>query len=160
MGRSPSVFHPDAAKVPQVFLPYTEVLGLYDRGLKVPGDAIICWDLSVYTKGKRFVDLFNQGKGRIDWKATASDPWVALSRAEGRFETQQRVWVQIDWDRAPKGKAIKTSVDFVTSAGNQQIVVPVFNPATPRPDMVTGFVESHGYVCMEALFAAAPAGSD
>ena len=34
---------PDPAKVPQVFIPYTEVLGLYDAGLKVPDDVIICW---------------------------------------------------------------------------------------------------------------------
>ena len=29
--------NPDPAKVPQVFIPYTEVLGLYDSGMKVPG---------------------------------------------------------------------------------------------------------------------------
>jgi hypothetical protein len=107
-------------------------------------------DLSVYTRGKRFVDLFNQGKGRIDWKATASEPCVVLSRTEGRFETEQRIWVQVDWDRVPTGNSINASVNFVTSGGNQRIVVPVFNPATPRVDTVTGFVESHGYVCMEA----------
>ena len=114
------------------------------------GDADALPDLSIYTKGRRFVDLFNRGKGRIDWKAAASEPWVVLSRAEGRFETQQRIWVRIDWDRAPKGKAIRASVNFATSAGNQRIAVPVFNPATPREDAVAGFVESHGYVCMEA----------
>ncbi len=107
-------------------------------------------DLSVYTKGKRFVDLFNRGKGPIQWKAAPSEPWVVLSRTEGQFETQQRIWIAIDWDSVPKGEAIKASVDFVTSAGNRQITVPVFHPAAPRPDTVTGFVESHGYVCMEA----------
>jgi hypothetical protein len=107
-------------------------------------------DLSVYTKGKRYVDLFNRGKGHIDWKATTSEPWVALSRAEGRFETEQRIWVRVDWDHVPKGKAIEASVNFDTSGGSQRIIVPVFNPATPSPDKLTGFVESHGYVCMEA----------
>ena len=113
------------------------------------GDADTLPDLSVYTNGRRFVDLFNKGKGTIDWKATASEPWVTLSRAEGRFETEQRVWIHIDWNRVPKGQTVKASVHFVTSGGNKRIVVPVFNPAT-SPDKVTGFVESHGYVCMEA----------
>jgi len=35
--------NPDLARVPQVFIPYTEVLGLYDAGMQVPGDVIICW---------------------------------------------------------------------------------------------------------------------
>jgi len=114
------------------------------------GNAESLPDLSVFTKGRRYIDLFNQGKGRIDWSATASEPWVILSVGEGQFETQQRIWVQIDWDRVPKGGKLKASVDIAADAGNRRIIVPVFNPATPRPDTVTGFVESHGYVCMEA----------
>ncbi|MCF7975932.1 MAG: glycosyl hydrolase 115 family protein [Phycisphaerae bacterium] len=35
--------NPDITKVPQVLVPYTEVLGLYNKGLKVPDDVIICW---------------------------------------------------------------------------------------------------------------------
>ena len=42
------------------------------------GDAVA--DLSVYTQGRRFIDLFNTGKGEIEWKATASQPWVKLDR--------------------------------------------------------------------------------
>ncbi len=33
----------DVAKVPQVLIAYTEVLGLYNKGLKVPDDVIFCW---------------------------------------------------------------------------------------------------------------------
>ena len=33
----------DITKVPQVLIPYTEVLGLYNQGLKVPDDVTICW---------------------------------------------------------------------------------------------------------------------
>jgi hypothetical protein len=35
--------NPDAAKVPQVFTAYKEVLDLYQQGLKVPGDVILNW---------------------------------------------------------------------------------------------------------------------
>ena len=35
--------NPDPTKVPQVLIPYTEVLGIYDSGLKVPDDVTICW---------------------------------------------------------------------------------------------------------------------
>ena len=33
----------DVTKVPQVLIPYTEVLGLYNQGLEVPDDVTICW---------------------------------------------------------------------------------------------------------------------
>jgi hypothetical protein len=33
----------DITKVPQVLIPYTEVLSLYNEGLNVPDDVIICW---------------------------------------------------------------------------------------------------------------------
>ena len=107
-------------------------------------------DLSVYTKGKRFIDLFNYGKGEINWKATCGEPWVQLSLDQGVFRAQRRVWVTIDWARAPKGNENQASIDFVSNGGNKRAVVPIFNPATPRPEEVKGYVESHGYVCMEA----------
>ena len=37
-----------------------------------------------------------------------------------------------------------------TTNGSKQIVVPVFKPGEPARDSVTGFVESHGHVSMEA----------
>jgi hypothetical protein len=107
-------------------------------------------DLSVYTQGKRFIDLFNTGKGQINWKATTSKPWVKLSKTQGRFTTEQRLWVSIDWDKAPKGRNVQATIEFESNGGKQRVTVPVFNPAQPARDAVTGFVESHGHVSMEA----------
>ncbi len=33
----------DVSKVPQILIPYTEVLNLYNEGLKIPDDITICW---------------------------------------------------------------------------------------------------------------------
>ena len=112
------------------------------------GDAIA--DLSVYTQGRRFIDLFNRGQGPLDWKATVSQPWVKLDRAQGRFTTEQRLWVSVDWSAAPKGREIEASIDVESSGGNRRVIVPAFNPVEPLRDTVTGFVESHGCVSMDA----------
>ena len=40
-------------------------------------------DFSVYTKNKRFIDLFNSGAGSIAWNADVSDDWVQLSESSG-----------------------------------------------------------------------------
>jgi len=107
-------------------------------------------DLSGFTRDKRFIDLFNQGKGAIDWKATASAPWVKLEPASGRFTTEQRVWVSIDWERAPKGRDVKAAVEIAGNGGNRRIAVPLFNPVLPAGAAPAGFVESHGCVSMAA----------
>ena len=106
--------------------------------------------LSVYAQDRRFLDLFNQGKGTIAWQGTASAPWVTLDPTQGRFTAAQRVWLRIDWDRAPKGREVKAAVVIASNGGTRRIDVPVFNPEAPARDAVTGFVESHGCVSMAA----------
>ncbi|MBC7363217.1 MAG: glycosyl hydrolase 115 family protein [Candidatus Aminicenantes bacterium] len=114
------------------------------------GDEEILADLSVYTQGRRFIDLFNKGKGCITWQAIVYYPWVKLSNVSGTFSTEQRIWVSIDWNHAPTGKDIEATVDIKSSAGSKRIRIPIFNPSKPRPNKIKGFVESHGYVSMEA----------
>lgn len=107
-------------------------------------------DLSVYTKGRRFIDLYNSGKGSIRWSAKPSQPWVKVDQSSGTFTTEQRLWVGIDWNKAPVGDALNASIVFTSDAGTQEIKVPVFNPTSPAPEEITGFAESHGCVSMEA----------
>jgi hypothetical protein len=107
-------------------------------------------DLSVYSQGKCFIDLFNTGKGEIHWSATPSQPWLQLDLTSGTFATEQRLWVSVDWGRVPTGETLSAAVEVNSSAGSKRISVPVFKPAAPRRDEVTGFVESHGCVSMEA----------
>jgi hypothetical protein len=112
-----------------------------------PGEVV---DLSVFTQGRRFIDLFNTGTGEIEWRATASDAWLKLDQSAGRFATGQRLWLSVDWDAAPKGTAVKGAIEFTSNGGAARIVVPVFHPAQPTRDEVAGFVESHGHVSMDA----------
>lgn len=133
--------------------PLSDFAGNGDPALGVAlegGDAQTVAELSVYTQGKRFIDLYNTGKGEIRWTAIPSRPWVHLTLASGTFTTEQRVWVSIDWRCAPIGEALTATLDVKSSAGNKSISVPIFKPATPAREDVTGYVESHGFVSMEA----------
>jgi hypothetical protein len=75
---------------------------------------------------------------------------VKLDKSQGDFTTEQRLWMSIDWDRAPKGLNIRAAVEFASNGGNRRVVVPVFNPEPPTRDAVTGFVEDDGCVSIEA----------
>jgi hypothetical protein len=107
-------------------------------------------DFSVYTKNKRFIDLFNSGTGTIRWSADVSDEWVQLSERSGLFEKEQRIWISIDWTKAPKGTQQKARVVIKGTGKTLNVRVLAFNPAVPMSDEVKGFVESHGYASIEA----------
>jgi Glycosyl hydrolase family 115/Gylcosyl hydrolase family 115 C-terminal domain/Glycosyl hydrolase family 67 N-terminus len=97
-----------------------------------------------------YVDVFNRGRARFRFSATASEPWIRLSRSSGDVEKEQRVWVSIDWSKAPAGTT-SGSVN-ISAAGGKPVIVKVasFNPKEPTRESVRGFVESDGVVAMEA----------
>ena len=107
-------------------------------------------DFSVYTRNRRFIDLFNSGTGTIVWSADVSDEWVQLSESSGQFQKERRIWVTIDWARAPKGAQRQAAVIFNGTGKTFHVPISVFNPSVPAPDEVKGFVESHGCVSIEA----------
>jgi hypothetical protein len=79
-----------------------------------------------------------------------------MSETSGVLSDEKRIWVSIDWKKAPKGTAGKGKITFSgsSSAENPGMVrefnLSVFNPATPAPAEVRGFVESNGYISIEA----------
>ncbi len=133
--------------------PLSDVSGTGPTALGVAlegGDPQTLAGLSVYDQGKRFIDLYNTGKGDIRWSTTTSQPWVKIDQTSGSFTTEQRLWVSIDWSKVPAGDDLSVSIEVTSNAGKHAIKVPVFKPVGPSRDEVTGFVESHGYVSMEA----------
>jgi hypothetical protein len=105
---------------------------------------------SVYSSDRRFIDIFNSGTGNIPWTASVSDKWIKLSETSGQFEHETRVWVTIDRDLVPKGDAQHGVITISGTGRSNDVTVTVFNPAMPAANAVKGFVESHGYVSMEA----------
>ena len=105
--------------------------------------------LSVYPKNSRFIDLYNSGTGAIRWSADFDD-WIQVSKSAGTFEKEERIWVTVDWDKAPKGNKQSTVITFTGTGKALSVPVSVFNPSSPKPNEVKGFVESHGYISMEA----------
>ncbi|WP_037801934.1 glycosyl hydrolase 115 family protein [Streptomyces resistomycificus] len=105
---------------------------------------------SSYTRDRRFLDVFNTGFLSVDWAAEAGHPWVLLSATGGSVSEQTRVWVEIDWSRAPLGAQESTVV--VTGAG-QRVEVPlkVVNDGDRARRRARGFVEANGYVSIDAV---------
>ncbi|HCC71802.1 MAG TPA: hypothetical protein DEQ09_11730 [Bacteroidales bacterium] len=136
---------------------------------------------SVYNKDKHFIDLYNTGNGAVYWSSSVSNDWITLSDISGIIYDEKRIWVSIDWQKAPKEINLDGNITFNWSSSiidewmayesmtdkekeeyregiiaykgpdsQYDIKLSVFNPSAPSPEDVKGFVESHGYISIEA----------
>ncbi len=139
---------PGRPAVTRVARKETSGLGVAAEGNETGVDRPLSF--SSYTRGRRFVDVFNTGFLSVDWAAEAGHPWVRLSATGGSVTEQARVWVEIDWARVPEGAQESTVV--VTGAG-QRVEVPlrVVNDGERARRRARGFVEAHGYVSIDAV---------
>ena len=98
---------------------------------------------------RSFIDVFNRGTTAFDFTANANAPWVKLSATRGSIGNDQRVWVEIDWSKAPKGSS--NAIITIAGAGNEVAVkTATFNPTEITRDNLRGFAEGQGYVSIEA----------
>ena len=136
---------------------------------------------STYNRDKHFIDLYNTGNGVIYWSSNVSSDWIKLSEQSGVINDDQRIWVTVDWEKAPKGVDEEGLITFNwTSSFNDEwlpweelseiqkekykagtigtegpgtfltVNLSVFNPAANPLEPVVGFVESNGYISIEA----------
>lgn len=103
-----------------------------------------------FNQQKYYIEVFNRGQTSFDYKIESAEPWLLITPNQGKVDKEQRVWVSIDWQKAPAGKNIATI--NITGPDNKQVVVdaPINNPESPKPNEVKGFVEGNGYVSIEA----------
>lgn len=103
-----------------------------------------------YVRQRRFFDVFNRGQAPFQFSVAPSEDWIVLSQSSGQIEKEQRVWVSIDWSKAPSGTA-SGSVKISASTGDSTTIkLVVSGPKEPTTESLRGFVESDGYVSVEA----------
>ncbi len=99
-----------------------------------------------YKNQKFYIEIFNRGIKPFDFSVKPGEDWINISEKTGTIETEKRIWVSIDWNKAPKG-SIQTSITINGSEGSEVIVIAAIN--YPEKTL-KGFVESNGYVSIEA----------
>lgn len=106
--------------------------------------------LDVYDKLPRHLEVFNRGRAPFEFTVQASEPWLKVEPASGSVQRDQRVLVSADWSLAPSGTTTGTLVVTGPGGAKVQVKVPLRNPTAPRLEALDGFVESDGYVSIEA----------
>jgi hypothetical protein len=104
-----------------------------------------------FRRQSEFIDVFNRGRDSFAFSASASAPWIVLSASRGLVKKERRLWVSIDWSKAPRGSA-SGSIEISSPAGRHvAIAVPIWNPQQSTRASLDGFVESDGYVSIESI---------
>jgi hypothetical protein len=96
------------------------------------------------------IDVFNRGTTSFTFSAKAEKPWIHVAPSKGVIHAEQRLWVTVDWKSAPAGTHDVAIV--ITGPNKNQIVVhaPINNHSRDARAAITGFVESNGYISVEA----------
>jgi hypothetical protein len=104
---------------------------------------------SIYGRKQRYIDVFNHGSTPFEFSAKPDADWIVLSADKGKIEKEQRLFVSIDWSKAPVGNA-EGSILIIGAGSEVTVKISSFNPAEPKKDSLEGFVEADGYVSIEA----------
>jgi hypothetical protein len=141
-------------KVEEINLPVEPNMGIAVEGFRAswPGssDEPVLPGFSVFGEQRRYIDVFNRGQTPFEFSAKPSADWIVLSSTKGTIGKETRLWVNIDFNKAPAGDANGTVMISGPDAKEVNIKISSFNPSEPGRDSLNGFVEADGYVSMEA----------
>ncbi|OQP61898.1 hypothetical protein A3860_30940 [Niastella vici] len=103
-----------------------------------------------------FIDVFLNDKKPVTWRATPSQNWIRLSYSNGSLsanpgKSQVRIWVTIDWDKAPVGEKLSGNIIFKAGSKEVKVEVPGRQLLKPVAGNTNEYIENNGYV---SLFAA------
>jgi hypothetical protein len=93
-----------------------------------------------------YIDLFNRGTKPFDFKISAKNDWIIISKSKGTIDKEERITISIDWKKAPKGDA---KSQIIISANKQKFAVTVTAKNVDLSE-IKGFAESSGLIAIDA----------
>jgi hypothetical protein len=106
--------------------------------------------LNVFDGEGRTFEIFNRGREPFTFEVVPTEPWLEVDVRQGTVGLDRSVRVTARWAEVPIGTE-KGSIAVSGPDGSKVVVqVPIFNPPSPRPQALDGFVETNGSVSMEA----------
>ncbi len=143
----------DAIHLSEISVPDSALMGVAVEGSEttLPGtkDILSLPEFNPFNKQQHYIDVFNRGKIAFNYTAIANKPWIKISSSKGKVDKQKKLWIGIDWNKVPKGN----SNGLITVEGAHKQVafkVNVTNPAGITNKTLEGFMESNGFVSIEA----------
>jgi hypothetical protein len=103
---------------------------------------------------QRYLDLFLTGLVNAKWSLKPTVPWITLSAAAGTLtpkHPEQRVWIGIDWSKAPDGVSASVVATCGPTKADRGITIRTA-PTNPAAKDVS-FIEDNNAVSIYAVHA-------
>ncbi|HEX7583278.1 MAG TPA: glycosyl hydrolase 115 family protein, partial [Prolixibacteraceae bacterium] len=107
-------------------------------------------EIDSFNQQSVYIDVFNRGKQPFDYTITTGESWLRATPANGKLDKESRIWLSADWSKVPIGKQLFSIK--VSQVGGKEVTVMILvnNPEIPEINSFKGFVQSNGFVSMEA----------
>ena len=113
-------------------------------------DQAVLPEFDSYLRQSHYIDLFNQGTIPFEYSIKTSVPWIKVSEPINKIKKQQRLLVSVDWKTTPLG-VHKVPIIITGPHGSTITVFAIIKNYGPsKKDHFKGFVETNGYVSIEA----------
>jgi hypothetical protein len=101
----------------------------------------------------RWVEVFDRGRTPVGFSVNTSAPWlhVAPSKGEVTSAADLRLEVNVDWEAAPEGSTDASIQIQGTDGGRVVIAVPVVKQPSLSAVAPGTYIESDGYIAIEAM---------
>jgi hypothetical protein len=108
-----------------------------------------------WTRQSYFIDLFMKGRQSVTWQAQPSADWITVTPSSGTLTAsvgrkQQRLWVSIDWGKAPANTKGRGHLSIAGAGRQHRIEVEVINRDVEALNGFTGCIEENRYVSIFA----------
>ncbi|GAB3820796.1 glycosyl hydrolase 115 family protein [Pontibacter rugosus] len=141
-------------EVSEIKLPAGSEMGIAIEGSEnwwpnAKGEAVLP-ELTPFGQQSYYIELFNRGQKPFAYTVQPGAAWIQVDQKQGTVNDQQRLFVSVNWKQVPKGKQ-RVPITITGPNGKKTVVqVAINNPANLTADNVKGFVESNGYVSINA----------
>ena len=113
-------------------------------------DEAVLPEFEPYNQQINFIEVFNHGKTPFEYPVQVGEPWVKINKVEGKIEIEERLWVNVDWKKAPTGRH-RVPITVIGANESQVVIQAIINnPSASKRDEINGIVESNKYVSFEA----------
>ena len=108
---------------------------------------LVAEEISPYQTYRQYIHLFNRGKSPVQFEVDKKPNWLTLEEISGEVIDQHSLSIKVDWEKVPLGK---TEGTMMIKSGKDKVKIRVPVHRFEVPEDFAGFVESSGYVSMEA----------
>ncbi|HEY6899592.1 MAG TPA: glycosyl hydrolase 115 family protein, partial [Puia sp.] len=97
-----------------------------------------------------YLEIFNRTAKPFVYTIGSSSPWVQISPTNRIVDKEELLWIGIDWSKAPAGKGQALLTIHGPDGKDKDITVLTDRPAVRMEGAPGSFIESDGYVAIEA----------